>query len=75
MKDGTVMAWGDNSTGQWGNGSSMSGSTTPVQMHGVSSTITVAAVGRPDTLVLQEKETVMAQNNSSILNNLSKLFW
>lgn len=75
MKDGSVMAWGDNSTGQWGNGSSMSGSSTPVKMHGVSSAITVAAVGRPDTLVTQESGPMVAENNSSMLNQLSRLFW
>lgn len=74
MKDGTVMAWGDNSTGQWGNGLSMNGSSAPVQMHGVSSAITVAAIGHPDTLVTHDRPALAAKD-SSILNQLSMIFW
>jgi hypothetical protein len=44
------MAWGDNGSGQWGNGIAMNGSAAPVQMRGVSSLTTVAAVGNPRTL-------------------------
>jgi alpha-tubulin suppressor-like RCC1 family protein len=53
MQDGTVWAWGDNGSGRWGNGISMNGSSTPVQMRGFSSTIAVAAVGNPATLAMQ----------------------
>jgi alpha-tubulin suppressor-like RCC1 family protein len=54
MQDGTVMAWGDNGSGHWGNGNSMDGSSAPVQMRGVSSLISVAAIGNPSTLVKHE---------------------
>lgn len=51
MKDGTVVAWGDTGSRQWGNGVSMGGSHTPVRLHGVSSPVSIAAIGNPDTLV------------------------
>jgi alpha-tubulin suppressor-like RCC1 family protein len=51
MRDGTVMAWGDSGSGQWGNGFLMNGSATPVQMRGVSTQIAAAAVGNPETIV------------------------
>lgn len=75
MQDGTVMAWGDSSTGQWGNGASMNGSSTPVQMSGVSSVLTVAAVGNPDTMVTRDSTSLAARDDPSILNQLSRLFW
>lgn len=58
MQNGTVMAWGDKGSGQWGNGITMNGSATPVQMRGVSSVTTVAAVGDPGTLARSDGTAV-----------------
>lgn len=50
MTNGSVWAWGDENAGQWGNGVSMDGSSSPVQVCGVNSLTTIAAVGNPATL-------------------------
>ncbi|NVN97721.1 MAG: RCC1 repeat- and reductase domain-containing protein [Geobacteraceae bacterium] len=63
MKDGTVVAWGDTGSRQWGNGVSMGGSPIPVRLHGVSSPVSIAAIGNPDTLV-------KGRNSASIANAL-----
>lgn len=71
MQDGTVWAWGGNGSDQWGNGNTLDGSSTPVQMRGVSSVITVAAIGRPATLAMQAitaqtgKDPFMADTGNS----------
>jgi hypothetical protein len=50
-KNDTVWAWGDAGTGQWGNGISLDGSVTPVQVSGYNGPITVAAVVNPVTVL------------------------
>jgi alpha-tubulin suppressor-like RCC1 family protein len=47
----TVWAWGDAGTGQWGNGMSLEGSVSPVQVAGYNGLVTVAAVVNPDTVL------------------------
>lgn len=58
MPDNTVMAWGDNGSGQWGNGVSMSGSAVPVLMRGYNESTAVAAVVDPRSLLKQERVNV-----------------
>jgi alpha-tubulin suppressor-like RCC1 family protein len=50
MKDGTVWGWGDKGTDKWGNGLSMNGSSSPVQMRGVSNVILSESIGKPYTI-------------------------
>jgi alpha-tubulin suppressor-like RCC1 family protein len=50
-KNDSVWAWGDAGTGQWGNGISLNGSVSPVQVSGYNGPITVAAVVNPDTIL------------------------
>ncbi|MBJ6723793.1 RCC1 domain-containing protein [Geomesophilobacter sediminis] len=49
--DGTVWAWGDAGSGEWGNGVSMAGSERPVQMRGLTGATMVAALVKPETVV------------------------
>ena len=49
-KNDSVWAWGDSGTGQWGNGISLNGSISPVQVSGYNGLVTVAAVVNPDTV-------------------------
>ncbi len=74
MQDGTVMAWGDSSSGQWGNGIAMNGSAVPVQMRGVSGLIAVAAIGNPMTLV-KNAEVAVSDDLSRAENLLTKATW
>ena len=50
-RNDSVWAWGDAGTGQWGNGISLEGSVTPVQVSGYNGPVTVAAVVNPDTVL------------------------
>lgn len=78
MQDGTVIAWGDSGSGQWGNGLSMSGSHTPVRLHGVSSLVSIAAIGDPATLAKRSTATNLSsrqrtdeyQHEQVISNNM-----
>jgi len=56
--DGTVWAWGGNSSGQLGNGTT-TGSLTPVQVGGMSG-VTAVAAGQKDTVALKIDSTVWA---------------
>ena len=55
--DGTVWAWGDNSVGQLGNGSSSFASATPVQVNNLSDVVAISA-GLDFTLVVKGDHTV-----------------
>ena len=61
--DGTVWAWGGNSNGQLGNGTT-TGSVTPVQVSGMSGVEAVAA-GYSDTVTLKIDSTVWAWGSNS----------
>jgi alpha-tubulin suppressor-like RCC1 family protein len=49
-KNDSVWGWGDAGTGQWGNGISVNGSVSPVQVSGYNGLVSVAAVVDPDTV-------------------------
>jgi hypothetical protein len=51
MKNDTVWGWGDKGTGNWGNGSSLDGSISPVQVRGYNGLVTLAAIVNPDTVL------------------------
>ncbi len=61
--DGTVWAWGDNSNGQLGNGTT-TGSSVPLQVNGLSGVVGVAA-GRDDSIVMKTDSTLWAWGNNS----------
>jgi len=63
MIDGTVWAWGSNSNGQLGNGTT-TGSVTPVQVSGMSGVEAVAA-GYSDAVALKIDSTVWAWGSNS----------
>lgn len=58
MPDNTVLAWGDNGSGRWGNGIAMNGSAVPVLMSGYNELTTIAAVADPRTLSRQERSVL-----------------
>ena len=57
--DGTVWAWGNNNSGQLGNGTTNQ-SSIPVQVSGLSGTFTAVAVGQYHSLALKSDGTVWA---------------
>lgn len=57
--DGTVWAWGDNSVGQLGNSSAGSGTTSPVQVSGLTGVTSIAA-GLSHSLALRSDGTAWA---------------
>ena len=61
--DGTVWAWGNNATGQLGNGNSTP-SDTPVQVNGLSG-VTAVAAGFVHTVALKSDGTVWTWGNNS----------
>jgi alpha-tubulin suppressor-like RCC1 family protein len=61
--DGTVWAWGSNSNGQLGDGTTTD-SSTPVQVSGLSSIIGIAA-GNDHSVSLSKGETVFAWGKNS----------
>jgi alpha-tubulin suppressor-like RCC1 family protein len=61
--DGTVWAWGSNSNGQLGNGTTTA-STTPVQVMGLSGGVAVAA-GRNDSAAIKTDNTFWTWGNNS----------
>jgi alpha-tubulin suppressor-like RCC1 family protein len=60
-KNHNVWAWGDAGTGQWGNGSSLDGSVTPVRVTGYNGYITVAAVVNPSTIRRDDPDDSLLQ--------------
>src|SRR3990172_8879010 len=58
-KDGTVWAWGSNSDGQLGDGTTINRST-PVQISGLTGVSTIAAAYSPHTVALMKDGTVWA---------------
>ena len=60
--DGTVWAWGNNATGQLGNGN-IQPSSTPVQVNGLSG-VTAVAAGFGHTMALKSDGTVWAWGNN-----------
>jgi alpha-tubulin suppressor-like RCC1 family protein len=70
MRDNTVWAWGDNGTGQWGNGIGMSGSTAPVQMQGLNGPTPVTAVVALDSTRLQNAAHATDNNQRSGLETV-----
>ena len=63
LSDGTVMAWGDNSQGELGNGT-ITSSDTPVAVSGLSG-VTAVAAGGDFSLALLSNGTVMAWGDNS----------
>lgn len=63
-KDGTVWAWGNNSEGQLGDGSSKSNSNIPVQVLGLSDVVAVSA-GWTFSMALKKDGTVWAWGDNS----------
>ena len=63
-KDGSVWAWGKNTDGQLGDGSSTSKST-PVQISGISQMIMIAA-GYEHSLALKDDGTVWAWGETTM---------
>ena len=61
--DGTVWTWGDNSSGQLGNGTT-TGRATPIQVNGLSSVIAIAA-GYDHTIVLKKDGTIWTWGGNS----------
>src|SRR3990172_6090679 len=61
--DGTVWAWGNNDSGQLGDGTSGANRQTPVQVNGLSGIITIAA-GTSHTIALKNDGTVLAWGNN-----------
>jgi 6-phosphogluconolactonase (cycloisomerase 2 family)/alpha-tubulin suppressor-like RCC1 family protein/fibronectin type 3 domain-containing protein len=62
--DGTVWAWGNNSYGQLGDGSTTTNRSTPVQASGLSG-VTAIAAGAGHTLALKSDGTVWAWGRNS----------
>jgi alpha-tubulin suppressor-like RCC1 family protein len=60
-KNRNVWAWGDAGTGQWGNGSSLDGSVTPIQVTGYSGHVNVAAVVNPSTIRNDDSDDSLLQ--------------
>jgi alpha-tubulin suppressor-like RCC1 family protein len=63
----TVWAWGDAGTGQWGNGTSLEGSVSPVQVAGYNGLVTVASVVNPDSVLkhMMEGSSMLADAGTS----------
>lgn len=53
LADGTVWAWGDNTYGQLGNGTTVD-SSTPVQVSGISGAVSISAVGGSAYAILSD---------------------
>ncbi len=64
-KNDTVWAWGDAGTGQWGNGISLDGSVSPVQVSGFNGPLTVAAVVDPGSVLWHRSDTGSMLANSA----------
>ena len=56
--DGTVWAWGHNSEGQLGDGTDKNDRTSPVQVKGLSSSVTAISIGSYHTVALMNDGTV-----------------
>ncbi|HIJ88636.1 MAG TPA: hypothetical protein HPP97_13315 [Desulfuromonadales bacterium] len=56
------MAWGDKNRRQWGNGSTMAGSASPVEVSGYNGPVSVASVVNPHTVL---RETI-AHNDAPL---------
>jgi len=65
LTDGTVKAWGDNSSGQLGNGT-YNISSTPVPVTGLDAAVTSIASGAAHSVALLENGTVKAWGNNSV---------
>jgi alpha-tubulin suppressor-like RCC1 family protein len=61
--DGTVWAWGDNNFGELGNGQSLTNSSTPVQVSGLTNVASVAA-GEYHSLAVKNDGTVWTWGNN-----------
>lgn len=59
LSDGTVWAWGDNASGQLGDGSSNNDRTSPVQASGLTN-VTMVSAGQTFSLALKSDGTVWA---------------
>ena len=64
LKNGTVMAWGDNLDGELGNGTNVSDSNVPVTVTGLSSVKAISAGGSV-SLAMLKNGTVMAWGDNT----------
>jgi alpha-tubulin suppressor-like RCC1 family protein len=73
--DGTVWAWGNNGSGQLGNGTFTTQSTAPVQVSGLAE-ITAVAAGSAHTVALKNDGTVWACGDNSYgqLGNVNTIY-
>ena len=75
-KNDTVWAWGGVGARQWGNGTSLNGSPTPVQVSGYNGPTAVAAVVNPETVLKAEIANISKPDYSQYalsLGNESKV--
>jgi alpha-tubulin suppressor-like RCC1 family protein len=56
LKDGSVWAWGANDRGQLGEGTEGAGTDVPVQVHGLSDVVAVAAYPGSDSIIALRKD-------------------
>lgn len=56
LADGTIWAWGDNSSGQLGDGTHAPGSDVPVQVKGLSDMVAVAAFPGSDSIIALRRD-------------------
>jgi alpha-tubulin suppressor-like RCC1 family protein len=72
-KNDTVWAWGDAGTGQWGNGVSLEGSTTPVQVSSYNGLVTIAAVVNPSTVLRDKADSSSIIADAGISNTTTRI--
>jgi alpha-tubulin suppressor-like RCC1 family protein len=65
-RNDTVWGWGDVGTGQWGNGASLDGSVSPVQVSGYNGPVTVAAVVNPNSVLRDRPDSPSLVADASI---------
>jgi alpha-tubulin suppressor-like RCC1 family protein len=58
-KNDSVWGWGDTGTGQWGNGLSLDGSISPVQVSGYNGLVTIAALVNPATVLRDKTDNLL----------------
>src|SRR5207245_10697299 len=63
--NGDVLSWGNNASGELGNGTAPTDSSVPARVKGISSAVAVAA-GRAHALALTERGSVLAWGDNTL---------
>jgi alpha-tubulin suppressor-like RCC1 family protein len=64
-KNDAVLGWGDTGTGQWGNGASLNGNVSPVQVSGYNGPVEVAALVNPNSVLRGTEDSMVADANTT----------